>query len=66
VHDATRKDAIEKMKSALNEFVIEGIKTTIPFHKKVFSHPDFISGEFDTGFAEKVSQPEGSRNEKES
>lgn len=66
VHDTTRKDAIEKMKSALNEFVIEGIKTTIPFHKKVFSHPDFISGEFDTGFAEKVSQPEGSRNEKES
>jgi acetyl-CoA carboxylase biotin carboxylase subunit len=65
VHDTTRKDAIEKMKCALNEFIIEGIKTTIPFHKKVFSHPDFISGEFDTGFAEKISQPEGLRSEKE-
>ena len=65
VYDTTRKDAIEKMKCALNEFVIEGIKTTIPFHKKVFSHPDFISGEFDTGFAEKISQPEGLRSEKE-
>jgi len=65
VHDKTRKDAIEKMKCALNEFIIEGIKTTIPFHKKVFSHQDFVNGEFDTGFAERLSQPEGSRNEKE-
>jgi acetyl-CoA carboxylase biotin carboxylase subunit len=53
------------MKCALNEFVIEGIKTTIPFHKKVFSHPDFVNGEFDTGFAERLSHAEGSRNEEE-
>jgi acetyl-CoA carboxylase biotin carboxylase subunit len=42
------------MKRALDEFIIEGIKTTIPFHKKVFAHQDFINGEFNTGFVEKI------------
>jgi acetyl-CoA carboxylase, biotin carboxylase subunit len=46
----TRKDAIQKMKRALEEFVVEGIQTTIPFHKALMNNPDFISGNFDTGF----------------
>jgi len=54
VHGKTREEAIEKMRRALGEFVIEGIKTTIPFHKKVLNHPDFISGDFTTGFVEKM------------
>lgn len=54
VHGRTREEAIAKMKRALDEFVIEGIKTTIPFHKKVLGHQDFIDGDFTTGFVEKV------------
>jgi acetyl-CoA carboxylase biotin carboxylase subunit len=43
-----------KMRRALDEFVIEGVKTTIPFHKKVLLDPDFISGNFNTNFVEKM------------
>ncbi len=49
----TRNEAIAKMSRALDEFIIEGIYTTIPFHKKVMHHPVFIEGNFDTGFIEK-------------
>ncbi|TRY28011.1 MULTISPECIES: acetyl-CoA carboxylase biotin carboxylase subunit [Brevibacillus] len=45
-----RQEAIERMKRALGEFVVEGITTTIPFHLKVMDHEVFISGEFDTKF----------------
>ncbi len=53
VHGKDRPEAIAKMKRALNEFIIEGIRTTIPFHKKVLANPDFISGNFNTNFIEK-------------
>lgn len=55
VHGGNREEAISRMKRALDEFIIEGIKTTIPFHKKVFAQPDFLKGEFDTGFVEKIN-----------
>jgi len=42
------------MNRALDEFFIEGVKTTIPFHKKLINHPDFVSGKFDTGFLDRV------------
>ena len=48
----TRDEAITKMQRALDEFIIEGIKTTIPFHQKVMSHPDFLSGNYTTKFME--------------
>lgn len=54
VHGRDRTEAIEKMRRALDEFIIEGIKTTIPFHKKVFSNEDFIKGEFNTQFLERL------------
>jgi acetyl-CoA carboxylase biotin carboxylase subunit len=41
------------MYRALDEFIVEGIYTTIPFHKKVMHHEKFIEGDFDTGFIEK-------------
>ena len=44
----TREEAINKMRRALDEFVIEGIKTTIPFHRKLMDHPDYISGNYTT------------------
>ena len=46
----SRDEAINKMKRALDEFVIEGIKTTIPFHKQLMEHPDFINGNYTTKF----------------
>jgi acetyl-CoA carboxylase biotin carboxylase subunit len=49
----SRDEAIAKMYRSLDEFIIEGIKSTIPFHKKVMRHPKFIAGTFDTGFIEK-------------
>lgn len=55
VHGRNRMEAIEKMRRALDEFIIEGIKTTIPFHKKVFNNPDFVNGDFNTGFADKIT-----------
>ncbi|HSQ47847.1 MAG TPA: acetyl-CoA carboxylase biotin carboxylase subunit [Lutibacter sp.] len=56
----TREEAISKMKRALDEFVIEGIKTTIPFHRQLMDHPDYISGNYTTKFMEDFEiQPEG-------
>ena len=48
----SREEAISKMKRALEEFVIEGIKTTIPFHRQLMDHPDYISGNYTTKFME--------------
>ncbi|HCQ23734.1 MAG TPA: acetyl-CoA carboxylase biotin carboxylase subunit [Flavobacteriaceae bacterium] len=48
----TRQEAINKMKRALDEFYIEGIKTTIPFHRKLMDHPDYIAGNYTTKFME--------------
>ena len=46
----SREEAINKMKRALDEFVIEGIKTTIPFHRKLMDDPKYISGDYTTKF----------------
>lgn len=48
----TREEAISKMKRALDEFVIEGIKTTIPFHRQLMDHPDYVEGNYTTKFME--------------
>tara|TARA_B100000674_G_C37957760_1_gene970479 strand:+ start:370 stop:1704 length:1335 start_codon:yes stop_codon:yes gene_type:complete len=48
----TREEAISKMKRALSEFVLEGVKTTIPFHKKLMNHEAFQSGNYTTKFME--------------
>jgi len=52
VKGKTREEAITKMYHALDEFVIEGIKTTIPFHKKLMLNEKFKSGNYDTKFIE--------------
>src|SRR5699024_8340014 len=46
----TREDAIRKMKRALDEFVIDGVKTTIPFHREIMDHEVFVNGDFNTNF----------------
>ena len=48
----TREEAINKMKRALDEFIIEGVKTTIPFHKKLMENKEFINGDYTTKFME--------------
>jgi len=48
----TREEAIAKMRRALHEFVIDGVKTTIPFHKKLMDNEDFIAGNYTTKFLE--------------
>ena len=48
----TREEAINKMKRALDEFIIEGVKTTIPFHRQLMEEPDYVKGEYTTKFME--------------
>jgi acetyl-CoA carboxylase biotin carboxylase subunit len=54
VHGKNRKEAISIMKRALSEFIIEPIKTTIPFHKQVLENQSFIDGKFSTHFVENL------------
>jgi len=51
----TREEAILKMRRALDEYIIEGVKTTIPFHQKLMQDPSFIAGNFTTKFMETFS-----------
>lgn len=51
----TRDEAIARLARALNEFIIEGIQTTIPFHQKLIARREFVDGQFDTGFLERVN-----------
>ena len=48
----TREEAISKMRRALDEFVIEGVKTTIPFHRQLMDEPDYVVGNYTTKFME--------------
>ena len=48
----TREEAISKMRRALDEFVIEGVKTTIPFHRQLMDEPDYVAGNYTTKFME--------------
>ena len=48
----SRKEAIAKMKRALDEFYIEGVKTTIPFHRQLMDNADFLAGNYTTKFME--------------
>jgi len=52
VSATSREEALVRMKRALEEFIIEGVKTTIPFHIKLMDDPGFKSGEFTTAFME--------------
>lgn len=51
----TRSETIAKMKRALEEFVIEGVPSTIPFHLKMLSNNDFLEGKIDTKYLERVN-----------
>ena len=53
VSGATREEAISRMARALDEFIVEGVKTTIPYHKQLLKDPNFLAGEFHTHYLEK-------------
>jgi acetyl-CoA carboxylase biotin carboxylase subunit len=65
---ADRAEAIDRMRRALSEFVVKGIKTSIPFHQKVMLHPGFLEGRYDTGFIDahlgEMSQASGGGEER--
>ena len=50
VRAQTREECIRKMERALDEFIIEGVKTTVPFHQKLMQNADFRAGNFNTNF----------------
>ena len=49
-----RAEAVARMRRALEMFVVEGIKTSLPLHQRIFADPDFIAGKFDTHFLERL------------
>ena len=53
-----RGEAIKKMLCALDEFIVEGVPTTISIHKKILSNPDFVSGKYDISFLENMIEQE--------
>jgi acetyl-CoA carboxylase, biotin carboxylase subunit len=57
VTGANRDIALRRAMRALNEYVIEGIKTNIPFHKRVLMHPGFVAGQYDTRIVDQILNP---------
>lgn len=53
VHGKTRNEALLRTKRSIEEFVVEGIKTTLPLHDRIISQPDFIDGNYDIHWLEK-------------
>jgi acetyl-CoA carboxylase biotin carboxylase subunit len=49
----TRERAVARMRRALSEYIVTGIRTNLAFHEKLFQHPDFVAGNYDTGFIER-------------
>ncbi|MBN8461070.1 MAG: acetyl-CoA carboxylase biotin carboxylase subunit [Verrucomicrobia bacterium] len=59
VTGSTREIAIARMRRALGEFMIRGIKTTIPFQQEIIDHPDFIAGKYDIGWVSRFIEERG-------
>jgi acetyl-CoA carboxylase biotin carboxylase subunit len=57
VHGETRTEAINRMERALDMFVVEGVRTSIPLHRQILSHPEFRQGEIYTQFLANMHQP---------
>ncbi len=57
VYGKNRQEAIKRMARAVDEFMIDGVKTTIPFHKKLLNNPQFIEGQYSTSFVEEMNSP---------
>lgn len=53
-HGRNRREAVQTMLRALEEMIVEPIKTTIPFHRKVLNDPAFVEGRYTTDFVERL------------
>ena len=65
VRGANREEAIACCRRALDEIVITGVKTTLPFQKRVLHNRSFVEGKYDTGFVEKMMKERQNRSQKE-
>ena len=63
VHGQTRGDAIKTMQRALGEYHIEGVKTTVDFHRQLLQDPSFCCGNIDTQFINRKSKVRGQNSE---
>ena len=50
VWDEDRAQAVARMRRALDEYIVRGIETNLPFHRRCLRHPAFVAGDYDTGF----------------
>jgi acetyl-CoA carboxylase biotin carboxylase subunit len=57
-HGRDRAEAVDRMNRALEMFIVEGIHTSIPLHKRILADPDFLAGRFDTNFIQRFLPPE--------
>ncbi|HSG69863.1 MAG TPA: carbamoyl phosphate synthase, partial [Planctomycetaceae bacterium] len=64
VRARTRAEAILKMRNALDEFIIEGIPTTVDYHKKILDHPDFVAGKYNNMFIDEKMPPSAASKKK--
>src|SRR5690606_2670533 len=53
VHGKTRNECMMRLRRALEEYVIDGVKTTIPLHERIIANPDFVNGNYDIHYLEK-------------
>ncbi|HSA91785.1 MAG TPA: acetyl-CoA carboxylase biotin carboxylase subunit [Terriglobales bacterium] len=60
-HGKDRQEAVSRMTRALEMFIVEGIRTTIPLHRRIVANPDFLAGRFDTTFMERLNHPQGTK-----
>jgi acetyl-CoA carboxylase biotin carboxylase subunit len=65
VFGKTREEAIACCKRAIDEVVVSGVKTTLPFQKLVLSHKSFVEGKYDTGFVERMMKERTNSPKKE-
>ena len=61
VYGVDRAEAINRMRRALDMFIVEGPTTTIPLHQKILAHPDFQSGDIYTSFLEHMNDSRKNR-----
>ncbi len=62
VRGKDRNEAVSRMTRALEMFIVEGVYTTIPLHRKILADPDFRAGRFDTGFIERFLAKNGKKD----
>ena len=61
VHAPTRAEAISRLRDAIDDFIVEGVPTTLPLHRAIIDHPDFVANTIHTRWLEQVFLAEQAR-----